>query len=263
MKISGMIFFVVLVYSMVSCVSLQDRTLTPVEKQQMETIGFVHAEFTGIHILHIYNADAIKIKAHAALLDLARQKYGNDVTIQNIAIGGSLSLWEIIPVIAPGFFLLAPLWMNIQKIAVTGDVVRINHNDRNIGSTPIERATNRAVGQLTNQLPEDVSIAVLNISATDSGQARMVIDELEFLLVDSRRFRMVDRQTLDTIRQEQYFQMSGDVSDESAVSIGKLIGANIVFTGSITGDGSIQRLTLKALDVQSGQIVAMAREQIN
>jgi hypothetical protein len=262
-KFSGTIVFVMLVCLAVSCVSLQDRTLTPGERQQIEIAGVVHTEFTGIQILHIYNANAIKIKAYTTLLDMAQKKYGNDVTVQNIVIGGSWSIWEIFPVIVPGSFLFAPAWMNVQKITVSGDVVRTNHNGRNMGSTPVERAINKAVGQLINQLPGNVSIAVLSISATDDSQARMVIDELEFLLVDSRRFKMVDRQTLDAIRQEQHFQMSGDVSDESAVSIGKLIGANIVFTGSITGNGSTQRLMLKVLDVQSGQIVAMAREQIN
>jgi curli biogenesis system outer membrane secretion channel CsgG len=71
----------------------------------------------------------------------------------------------------------------------------------------------------------------------------------------------VDRKTLDTIRSEQKFQLSGDVDDNSAVSIGKMLGANIVITGSVTGTGSTQRLTIKALNVQTAQIVTMAREQ--
>jgi hypothetical protein len=61
---------------------------------------------------------------------------------------------------------------------------------------------------------------------------------------------------------EQRFQLSGEVSDQSAVSIGNLLGANIVITGNISGTGSTQRLTLKALDVRTGQIVSMAREQL-
>ena len=72
---------------------------------------------------------------------------------------------------------------------------------------------------------------------------------------------MVDRKTIDTIRSEQQFQLSGEVSDQSAVSIGHLLGANIVITGNITGTGTNQRLTLKALDVKTARILAMAREQ--
>jgi len=65
---------------------------------------------------------------------------------------------------------------------------------------------------------------------------------------------------LDIIRAEQNFQMSGEVSEESAISIGQMLGANIVITGSITGTGTNQRLSIKALDVKTAQIVTMVRE---
>jgi hypothetical protein len=65
---------------------------------------------------------------------------------------------------------------------------------------------------------------------------------------------------LDKIRTEQNFQLSGEVDDRSAVSIGKILGANIVITGSISGLGTSQRITIKALDVQTAQIITMARE---
>jgi hypothetical protein len=39
-----------------------------------------------------------------------------------------------------------------------------------------------------------------------------------------------------------------------------LLGANIVITGSISGVGSTRRLRLKALDVKTAEIVAMASE---
>jgi TolB-like protein len=124
----------------------------------------------------------------------------------------------------------------------------------------IEGAVNRASDELTGTLPSNVIIAVLNVSSYDYDTATFVIDELEYRLVAERRFRVVDRKTLDTIRAEQNFQMSGDVDDDSAVSIGKMLGANIVITGAITGSGASQRLTLKALDVRTAQIVTMARE---
>jgi len=88
------------------------------------------------------------------------------------------------------------------------------------------------------------------------------IGELEYNLVNSGRFRIVDRRRLDQIRNEQNFQLSGDVDDNSAVSIGNMLGANIVITGEITGSGSNQRLIIKALDVRTGQIISMAREQL-
>jgi hypothetical protein len=46
----------------------------------------------------------------------------------------------------------------------------------------------------------------------------------------------------------------------AAVSIGKLLGANIVITGSISGVDSARRLRLKALDIMTAEIVTMASE---
>ncbi|MDR2499713.1 MAG: CsgG/HfaB family protein [Treponema sp.] len=126
--------------------------------------------------------------------------------------------------------------------------------------TGIEGAVVRASAIFIRDLPRDSTIAVISISSKDYDTATFAIDELEYQLVMAKLFTIVDRKTLDAIRTEQHFQLSGEVSDESAVSIGNLLGAGIVITGAITGTGTIQRLTLKALNVKTAQILAMARE---
>jgi hypothetical protein len=125
-----------------------------------------------------------------------------------------------------------------------------------------EDAVGRVSGRLIGSLPENAVIAVLNIAAAERGTAAAIAEELEFRLVESGRFRIVDRKSLDTIRTERNFQMSGEVSDESAVSIGSLLGANIVITGAVSGPANSRRLTLKALDVQTAEIIANAREDL-
>jgi curli biogenesis system outer membrane secretion channel CsgG len=87
------------------------------------------------------------------------------------------------------------------------------------------------------------------------------IEDLEYNLIKSKKYTVVDRQQLEKIRSEQDFQLSGEVSDDSAVDIGKMAGATIVITISINRTDSSGRLTLKALDVQTAQIIAMARAE--
>jgi hypothetical protein len=125
----------------------------------------------------------------------------------------------------------------------------------------IEVAVARASVIFIGELPQRSTIAVISVSSKDTELATFTIDELEYQLVTAKQFTMVDRKTLDTIRMEQNFQLTDEVSDQSAVSIGQLLGANIVITGTISGTGNIQRLTLKALDVKTAQIITMAREQ--
>jgi PBP1b-binding outer membrane lipoprotein LpoB len=113
---------------------------------------------------------------------------------------------------------------------------------------------------LLEDIPARAVVAVISIASGDRAMTEYVIGEVEYLLVNSN-LRVVERRRLDTVMQEQKFQMTGDVDDRSAVSIGKLLGANVVITGSISGSGTTRRLRLTAINVQTGEVVSMASER--
>jgi hypothetical protein len=131
---------------------------------------------------------------------------------------------------------------------------------RPIGQSTLEAALYAAAKVIVARIPPKTTIAVVSIASRDIESAEFVLDELAYVIVSSGGFKVVDRKSLEEIRNEQNFQTGGDVDDDSAVSIGKLLGANIVITGSITGVGSTRRLRLKALDVTTAEIVGMASE---
>ena len=72
---------------------------------------------------------------------------------------------------------------------------------------------------------------------------------------------IIDRSQLDRIRREQLFQLSGEVDDTQAISIGRIAGANVIITGAVTGAGELRRLRLRLLDTQTGQVLAAASER--
>ncbi|MDR2738979.1 MAG: CsgG/HfaB family protein [Treponema sp.] len=131
---------------------------------------------------------------------------------------------------------------------------------RPIGQSTLEAALSAAANVIIAKLPPRTTIAVVSIASRDTESAEFVVDELAYIIVSAGSFKVVDRKSLEAIRSEQDFQTSGEVDDDSAVSIGKLLGANVVITGSISGVGSTRRLRLKALDVMTAEIVAMASE---
>jgi hypothetical protein len=131
---------------------------------------------------------------------------------------------------------------------------------RPIGQSTLEAALYTAADVIITKLPSRTTIAVVSIASRDIESAEFVVDELAYIIVSAGSFKVVDRKSLEAIRSEQDFQTSGEVDDDSAVSIGKLLGANVVITGSISGVGSTRRLRLKALDVMTAEIVAMASE---
>jgi hypothetical protein len=264
-----------------SCVSLSDREMTATERSDARVLGSVTAEFNSFQFFHVPNKKNLKNKAYLELKKAAGNKYEGNIDIRNITIAGGGSGWNAlsmgVPVAAGATItgLFSFLWMvgapiavvglgvgNLQKITATGDVVSLGGGG---AGTPLpsqlEGALNNAAEMLVDSMPQNATVAILSIYSDNRETAEYVIDELEYKLVNSRKFQIVDRRRLEQIRREQNFQLSGDVDDNSAVSIGNMLGATIVITGDISGSGSSRRLVLKALDVKTARIITMARER--
>ncbi|MDR1248189.1 MAG: penicillin-binding protein activator LpoB [Treponema sp.] len=131
------------------------------------------------------------------------------------------------------------------------------------GSAPtgIEGALEKAAEQTLKNVPQKARIAIVYITAQDQSTTDFISGELEFIWVNNG-FIITDRAQLDRIRREQNFQLSGEIDDDTAVSIGKFIGADIIVTGRIDGEGNLRRLRLRALDTQTAQVVGVASERI-
>jgi TolB-like protein len=117
--------------------------------------------------------------------------------------------------------------------------------DSAIMESAIELASNFNIGMV---------IAVLSIESESDTLSAYVIEELSSYLAKNKNIIVVDRKSLDIIQHEMNFQMSGEVSDESAQSIGKKLGAQVIVTGSITELPRNYRLRLKALNVETAVI---------
>jgi len=124
----------------------------------------------------------------------------------------------------------------------------------------IEQAVQSAATNISSRLLAGSTIAIINIYSVDPDLAEFVLEELSTELVrlsrvSGRGYYLVDRRRLDVIRSERDFQLSGDVSDETIVSIGQFLGADVVITGSITGANEFRRLRVKALDVETARLL--------
>jgi curli biogenesis system outer membrane secretion channel CsgG len=132
--------------------------------------------------------------------------------------------------------------------------------EEDAGSLP--NALEKSSVILSGALEPGASVAVVSVTADESFWGEYVSEELTLILVRMQRFRVVDRQNMDIIRAEQTFQISGEVDDDTAVSIGRLIGAAFVITGAVSPEPGLRmpakRLRLRVLDVQTGQIRAMS-----
>ncbi|MDR2193933.1 MAG: CsgG/HfaB family protein [Treponema sp.] len=286
MKRNRVFSIMLLIGILSSCVSLEDKNLTVQERAETNIIGSVTATFTSFQFFNIPNKTNIKNKAYAELKKIAQREYGGNIDIRNITIAGGFALPELLNIgvgislgilgfydafegshslsdiligAAPIPFIIG----NFQKLTVTGDVVQFNavSGSNQMLVNNVQNSMMAISDELIKTLPKGATIAVLSMSSNDRTLSETALDELEYSLVDSKQFIIVDRAKLDQIRNEQNLQAAGDISDDSAVSMGNIYGWNIVILGSISSTGSRGRITVKALDVKTAQIVTMAREQ--
>jgi hypothetical protein len=103
-------------------------------------------------------------------------------------------------------------------------------------------------------LPEGTKVALVSVASSSAQVSEYVISRLEAALVSGKKLVVVDRANLDKVREEQGFQLSGEVDDNSAKSIGKLLGAGAIVTGAFTDLGDVYSLTLKAINIETATV---------
>ena len=98
-------------------------------------------------------------------------------------------------------------------------------------------------------------ISVLDFRASDISRAEveLFVDFMTSHIVETGRYRVLDRSQRQAILQEIEFSAS-DCSDESCqLEIGRLLAANQIIVGSLGRIGGQYILNIKLLDVQTGE----------
>jgi len=107
---------------------------------------------------------------------------------------------------------------------------------------------------LADRLPPEAGLAVVPVQSPADNLSNYITDTVVMCLVNKDRFIVIERAELDALQKEQAYQMSGGVSDETAVSIGHQLGAGVIITGALTEAGGKYVLRLKAIDVRTARI---------
>jgi hypothetical protein len=118
----------------------------------------------------------------------------------------------------------------------------------------LDAAIREAAAQMGRNLPEGTEVALVSVASSSAQFSEYVISRLEAALVSGGKLVVVDRANLDKIREEQGFQLSGEVDDNSAKNIGKLLGAGAIVTGAFANLGDVYSLTLKAINIETATV---------
>jgi len=118
----------------------------------------------------------------------------------------------------------------------------------------LDTAIREAATQMEAKISSRTMVALVSLASPSTAFSTQVLTRLESAIVSNGKLVVVDRANLDKVRAEQGFQLSGEVDDESAKSIGKLLGAGAIVTGSLTDLGDVFSLTLKAINIETATV---------
>ncbi|MGD0463713.1 MAG: CsgG/HfaB family protein [Tepidisphaeraceae bacterium] len=103
----------------------------------------------------------------------------------------------------------------------------------------------------------ELTVALLNFQANLPGTGDagpQVVDTLTATLSGEPGFTLVDRSTLDSILKEHELNLTGLVDADTAVHVGKLVGAQILVTGKIFLVDKSIFLTAKLIGTETGLV---------
>jgi len=130
------------------------------------------------------------------------------------------------------------------------------------GLDELSRAIRHVSDYLNDTIPRGNMAVFMNIQSDFEQLSDFIIDELLANAVNDRVFTVVDRQQLDVIRAEQNLQLSGEVDDETALSVGRFLGAQVIVSGRISSLGGHYRLTIRALEVETARLQGQYNQNI-
>lgn len=124
----------------------------------------------------------------------------------------------------------------------------------------LPNAIQSATERLSLSIPKGTRIAVIHCSAPTSRLADYVVSEVAFSLVSLSDYAVIERKEISLVMDELEYQMSGDVSDESAQSIGNILGAQVIISCHLD---EAMTLRLKAIEVETARIVAVSQANVS
>jgi hypothetical protein len=119
----------------------------------------------------------------------------------------------------------------------------------------LDTAIMDSVDFFSSKLPSGSTIAVTNLEAETKELSDFIIQELLVAFANTGNLRVVERSRLEILESELNFNMTGSVSDDTAQSIGRMIGAQILFSGSISPYRDMYRMRVQAIVVETAEII--------
>jgi TolB-like protein len=131
------------------------------------------------------------------------------------------------------------------------------------GSSDLDLRIDELSQQISNGLTENqkTTIAVVEFvdlkgRVTDLG--RFLAEKLITRLYQTKKFKVIERQLLNKIVNEQKLSLTGMIDQSTAQRLGKLLGVDAIASGTVTDLGKTLDINARLINTQTGEIFAVA-----
>ena len=125
-------------------------------------------------------------------------------------------------------------------------------------------AAGNAHAQSTGDVPTVAVIDFTGFMLGEAGNSVAVGKAMSAMLVteftDRDGLRVLERQNMQTILQEQRLALSGRMDESSAVEIGKMLGVQYVLLGGVTSVAGQLRVDIRAVDVETSAVLTVLKK---
>ena len=134
-----------------------------------------------------------------------------------------------------------------------------------LGAQTLDETILRAALRIGTDLPVNTTVAVIHFHSDSETLTDYVINELHGAILRNRRITPIkpDEGQFQNIRDELRFNEAGEIDEESAQSIGRMLGARYLVTGSIERSGSGYGILFTAVDAENAELRSRYSASVN
>ncbi|MFH1859591.1 MAG: CsgG/HfaB family protein, partial [bacterium] len=150
-----------------------------------------------------------------------------------------------------------------KSVLFSHEVHLPNVGQNTIVITAYDLAGNKSTQEVKIISRIEAHVAVADFATENVSQIEAIFasDVIRRSIVNSRVFKVVDKQNMEMILKEHAFQQMGCTTDDCAIKIGNILNAQYMFVGKLTSINEIYYLLVKMIDVETGEIIMDESEE--
>jgi len=119
----------------------------------------------------------------------------------------------------------------------------------------LESAIYNATQEIQIKTNVNETIAVINTTSSTENLNMQIVTWFENYLLNTDKYKIVSRQRVDAILKELNFGLTGYISDDSAKSLGKLLGATNILVFDIKNINNKSYLNIQVIETETATLV--------